>query len=284
MGIILYGKDLKIITKSPDNETVDNWAQDFAKFRAVEEYCFKYVRWRIQQKDIWNWLNSEIPEYERKINEIVTPNTISDNNARQFLISHGSAAQKRVRGAALYCAIADNLAKIALYISENTESWAKDNPLPANDLLDSAELYLKQFVALNVESIQKIANDSNALGEAKLSNFFKLEFPDYLREIISAVELRRRNFPNETVFTLDEMQYTPKNPSFKGYLKECIRELNKRENPKNVLGRIKLYYKIDLMKEQDGKWKVTLLSKDPVTQIEPLGVLSIGVFGTFGNS
>jgi hypothetical protein len=61
--------------------------------------------------------------------------------------------------------------------------------------------------------------------------------------------------------------------------------LSRRKNPDSDLGRIREYFKFDIIKETNSEeWKVTVLDVNPITQIKPLGSLNLAAFGKFGEN
>jgi hypothetical protein len=262
-GIILYygpeisGRPFKKITKKPDQKTEEGWKRAIQEFRAVEEYCISTLRGIIQKDEIWGWLNSPIDGYANTIQDLAK--SIQDSNVADFLVEHGAGAQTRVRGAALYAALADNLAKVAL------------GEYDVTGILDDAGEYLARYVEQNLTSITNICQqwgrEKAVLTKAAFDNL-----PEYMKEIVSAIELHKRLRPERNVITLDGLAYKPGSKGYKTF-NECMVEFSKRKRKDEHIRKFKERFGFEI-KQVGDQWEVTILETKPIEEIAPIGTLA----------
>jgi hypothetical protein len=246
-GILLYANDLTKIMKAPSEETRKAWRHAVQEFRAVEEFAWERLLEIVHSEEVWHWVNLPIDGYTKQVEDIAS--SLLDEKVKSFLREFCSG-QRRTRGAALYAALADNLASIAL------EEYSVDK------ILEDAESYLGEYVQLNLSSVINIAKAWGQEDSVRLSSFYQ-NLSEILKEVVSAIELRKRRFPNETTFTLDYINYKPKSESYKGSFKECIRHLNRRENISGKLTKIRQNFGMDIVRNEENKeWKVVLLKTE----------------------
>lgn len=269
-AIILYGSQFKKVTKKPHPTTIEEWHQAVALFRAVEEFAWDRIQTLVHSKPVWDWLNQPIEGYAGALEGLMEH--VQDDTVRTFVEEHGSGAHSRIRGAALYAAMADHLKDIALDKSDPTQ------------MLEDAEGYLKSYVELNLNSIGVLSKEYAKEMAAQRSTLFS-GLSDYLKEIISAVELWRRSKPAEQMILLQLIPYEPKNKEAYPTLKECIRPLNRLKNPAQTLDLIVKHFGIDIVKDDVGSWKVILRDSEPINEIVPLGTYGqIGQIGQIGQT
>jgi hypothetical protein len=257
IGLICYGKDFQVLTKKPTQQVIDQWTECWRFFRAVEEYAHPEIESIMRAPEIRQWLNEVIPDYESQAT--VDASSIDDDYVRTFLNVHASAAQARVKGAALRGAIIESLPAIAL------------RQTTTQDIIDRANDLLGAVIRLNLESIAKIA----ASWKQEQEEYGKLLFrtlPDYMRDIISAVELwRRQPDRKETQILLTDIPYKPEHYN---YLSQCVSRLTKRKGQAvtDELEKIRKHFAIELT-QKDKAWLVTLLTTEPQPLIQPIGTL-----------
>jgi len=263
-GIIVYSNDFKPIKKKLSEREEREWKENIRLFRAVEEYAWPELRKIIKNKSVEEWLNTPIPGYEERVKDLVL--TVEDDTLKTFFENH-TLAQQRVRAAALYATLVYNLDKIAL------------REYSIEDLLREAEERLKAYVSINLESIATITSSIEEMREYRARSFFH-SLPEYLKHIISAIELYKREVRKEYSgkgqipeelrrIRLDRLPYVPRSETY-NYFSRCISNLKKkRRNLDRVL--LREVFKIDII-PKEGYFEVELLSWRPLP-IEPLGTL-----------
>ena len=264
IGLIVYGTDFTTIEKKLKDDT--EWRRMISLFRALEEYAWKELKKIIEDPRVKEWLLKPIENYAEEIRELTS--FIKDEALKDFLRSHGEAAQHRVRGAALYSVLALNLDKIAL------------KEYSIEKLLREAEERLKIYVEINLQSIANIANDAVKIQEHGVKAFFE-SLPEYLREIISAVELYKRRI-HERILNQEKVQdeelevfvndipYLPEKSTYNPISKAVWLARNRGTLRKHTK-RIKKYFGFELTEEYN-----TLIAKiydHTPAPIEPLGTL-----------
>jgi hypothetical protein len=266
-GWIVYG-NFKKVTKKPRNEDLEQWQRCILLYKAVEEYARHRIKALIDSDEVRNWLNQPIDAYEEQAQAHLE--TIDDDRVIDFLVEHATGAQVRVRGAALFAAIADSMDKIAL------------DELTAESLVEQAEDILADVVRINIESIGRIAANWVAESKSHAELVFKNLAP-YMKLIVSAIELWHRQYPDVTEFYLNQIPYEPPNDeAYKTYthLSKAGNRLSKRREKAKavVLNELKEEFGIELVEEEGRDWLVHLQSPEPCTAITPVGTL------TFPNS
>ena len=141
--------------------------------------------------------------------------------------------------------------------------------------MEEAEELLSEFVDLNLDSIEAIAKSFEEEISERIKRFFESpRTPKYLREIISAVELYRREILPKVEdgdrIRLAEIPYIPEEYD---YLSECIDRLKRRKNLENLNLKLRDLLKIELERKDDGIY-VRILDPQPCEHIQPLGRLS----------
>ena len=257
IALIAYGNDYARVTTKPSPEILNEWHEAVSLFRAVEEYSQSSLKRIIKSSKVWQWLNQPLEKYTAQVNDLITG--ISSETARTFLEEHAAGSQVRIRGAALYATLVDNLAHIAL------------NTYDINEILELADEYLPDYISINLNSIGTLSKEyEKELSYRKETVFNGL--PDYLKEIVSAIELFRRSNPTEQSVIISSIKYKPKSEAYPT-LNECLRMLTRRrnrENLQNTFEKIKALFAIDIV-DKDGVWVATLLSPHPIDEIQILG-------------
>ncbi len=257
-GVFLYGSDFLRVTRKIAKADEAAWKEKIEEYRAIEEYAWPRIQEIMHSKAIWGWVNSPIDGYEDNVGQILE--SVQDETVQELLSEHAKGGQARIRGAAVYAAFVDHLKAIAL--DEFDEAA----------FLEDAEELLRRFVANNVQSIGKLCAEYAKQVTAQRAMAFKT-LPDYLQEIVSAVELWRRRKPAELTFNnLASLLYVPKSASYKT-LNECLRKLSGRKTTDDLLEDVKRHFEIDLVKLEGKGWKCTLLKSEEVPEITPLGTL-----------
>jgi hypothetical protein len=259
-AIICYGTDFKKIQHKPSREELAQWKKNIQLFRAVEEHAESQLKVIVESDRVAAWLNKQIPDYDLQVQ--VHADTIEDENVRGFVVEHATGAQVRVRAAALYAAMVDLLDKIALEECE-TET-----------LLNHAEDILSEIVMLNVSSIAKIAANWNVESADYAKTVFR-NLPAYLKEIVSAIELWHRKYPDSTEIAVNQIPYQPSDGTYT-HLSKCLDRLRKRtaKGRGQAVQEVQTYFGIQLLEKPNYGWLVSYLHPEPNLAIEPLGKLT----------
>jgi len=213
LGIIAYSRDYTVIKTRSTEQSLGMWRDASRFFRAVEQHAKKNLVKIMEDSRIWNFIMQPIPGYADRFREIASQ--IYDASVRTFLLEHSEAGQSRVRCAALQASLVDNLRDIALGRHD------------VGGILEHAEEYLNDYVQINIESAANLARNL----ENELAFFAKAWFentPDYLKEIIYAVEEQRRQGILGNTFYLNTVEYKPRSPSYQ-YLSQCTTNLLQRK-------------------------------------------------------
>jgi ribosomal protein L40E len=281
IAIIIYGNDFKRIETKPSEEDLKEWSGKVSLFRAVEEYCRKTLIEMVNGREVWGWLNKPIVGYSESIKKIVEEADLKDENVRDFLLEH-TAAQTRIRAAALYAVLADRLDKIALGDFELSE------------LLEEAEDRLLTYIRINLDSITNIAKAWKVVEEVRVETYFK-NAPDYMKEIVCACILHKKANPSVISVALDEIPYKPEKYA---YLSKCIDRLKKRvyNSEEKRLDAEKLNDEVNTQLRpifnfqiviRDGGFAVEYLGDLPksVEKVKPIGRYMENIqFSAFSNS
>jgi len=209
-GILCYGIDYKVITTRSTQASMDLWAESSTFFRAIEEYARPEMIKIYRSDELWAYLQKEIPGYYEQFQEIA--HSVHDFTIRTFLLEHGKAGQSRVRAAAFNASLIDHLNEIAL----GNYSIA--------DIVDHAdEVILPAIIQINLESanniVKTLGNEKLLLAEAYLRSV-----PDYMREIIYAVERARQEQHLFSVFLFSTLEYAPICSAYQT-LNQCVKKL-----------------------------------------------------------
>lgn len=258
LAIILYATDVRRITVKPKPEELEEWSDKIRLFRAIEEYARNKLIEIVHESRVWSWLNQPIKGYEDIINEVVAD--MEDSPVKELILEHAAGAHARIRGAALYSTLAENLDLIAL------------NQYSIIDILDEAEEKLETYLNINIESFRNIASAWQTEFESMAAFYFN-NLPDYLKEIISAIEWVRRKKQdlirdNPSI----PISYIPYQPEKYEYLSKAINKLNKLKR-RDKLDKIEEYFKIKIIKNDRGEWIAEILDPNPAFYINPIGKL-----------
>ena len=258
---MLFAKDVDKITIKPSPSEKREWSDKIKFFRAVEDYCHGRLLNIIHNDKVWSWLNKPIEKYEDMVKSIVED--LEESKIKDFILEHAAGSHGRIRGAALYSTLVDNLDKIAL------------NEFDVDELILEADEKLQTYLDINIESFRNLAVDwRKEMGET--ISFYYANLPTYLKEIVSAVELLRRNKPeyvkNNPTVKLREIPYQPENYQ---YLSKAIDRLKKLKK-KDRLNDLMEYFKVKIMRDSKGEWIAEILDVNPIQYINPLGKLVNG--------
>jgi hypothetical protein len=215
----------------------------------------------MRSKAVWYWVNLEIAGYQVRMAQIAKG--CNDDTIRTFFTEHGKAGQSRVRAAALQVSLVDYLKDIALGRAD------------VRAILDHAEEVLPGFTRLNLESALNISQN---VGDEKrfYAEHWLETSPEYLKEIVYAVEYVRRSGILGNMFDLgqlvDDLKYVPQSYS---HISKCIYKLLKRKSgivEFNQRCRENFGFSF---KPEGNQLRIILESRKPVTWIRIPGIDSV---------
>jgi len=213
-GILIYGTDYTVITTKSAPASLDRWREQAAFFRAIEEVARPALKEIMGSQEVWDWVNQEIPGYAERMERIAKGSVVA--SLRVFFREHGRAGQSRVRAAALQVSLVDHLKDIAL----------GRHSIP--EIISDAEEALHSFTRINLESVLNIVQ--NIQDERRFMAEHWLEMcPDYMKEIVYAVEYARRSKVLTPVFDLATIDYRPAAKGYDGQITKCIYKLVNRK-------------------------------------------------------
>jgi len=249
LGIIAYSRDYNIIKTRSTEQSLSMWREASSFFRAVEQHAKKKLEKIMEDPKIWDFIMKPIPGYAEKIREAT--NQIYDAVVRTFLIEHSQAGQSRVRCAALQASLVDNLRDIALERHS------------VEIILEHAEEYLNDYAQINIESSGNLARSL----EDELAFYAKAWFentPDYLKEIIYAVNEQRWQGILGNTFYLNTVEYKPHSPSYQ-YLSQCaIRLLQRKRGIADLNNGCRKYFNF-CFEPEEKEIKIILLDTKPTS-------------------
>jgi len=231
-SIILFSTNLKTIQNKMTIQEEEEWKNAFTIFRAIEEYASENILKILRDQKVLEWLHKPIPGYREAIYKATE--TLKDIDLANFFIAH-SEAQHRVRASALYSAIALLLDKIAL------------NKFSIEEIIEEAEELLNDFIEINLESIKELSQQYEELRIESAKTYFE-NLPDYLKEIVSAILLYRKEKPNEVKIKLETIPYDPENKEAYPYFSKCIDLLKRRKKLENLNRKLRDYFGFQIIK------------------------------------
>lgn len=259
-GVLIYGDDYKVLTSRSTPDSMDAWRHQNIFFRAIEESARPKLAEILRSKEVWTWINQEIPGYQQRMTRIAKG--CNDDTIRVFFTEHGKAGQSRVRSAALQVSLVDYLKDIALGKAD------------VEAIIEHAEEILPEFTRLNLESA--LAISQNIKNEKRFYSEHWLEgSQEYLKEIVYAVEYARRSGILGTTFDLgkivDDLGYKSANKSYP-YISMSISKLLKRKRGIAEFNqRCREHFGFSF-NPTGNKLEVTLESREPLEWIHIPGV------------
>jgi predicted transcriptional regulator len=261
-GIILYDKQAKIIkTREKELEKVRELVQ---LLRAIEEYCRPELIKIIKSEKVWDWLNEKNEEYMQQARKVLDESNVENEKLRMFLLEFISNSGSHTRGGALRIALLMNLDKIAL------------KEYDVDEILSEAEEYVSEILEINFSSIARILAGYKETRLETTARLFDI-MPQYLREIVSAVELWKRSLSDEEkqkisvpyTIALKSLDYTPSN----GVHFSKVLELARRSNPERFNEKLHEYFNMEIKRLDKNELQATIFSLEPLEKISPLGKL-----------
>lgn len=260
-GIILFATNLETIRGSDrmSVEELEEWKRSFTLLRAVEEYAEPKLRQLLRNPKVVEWLHQPIKGYRETLYSAVQE--VDDHGIAAFFEAHAEA-EHRVRGAALHAAIALLLDKIAL------------DKISVDELLEEADELLSEYVNINLQSTADLCSMWDKLRTEQAKTFFE-NLSDYMQEIVGACILYKREKPETTTITLDQIPYQPKNYD---YFSKCIDRLKRRKTLQALNETLRNFYGFQLV-QTDGSFTVEYFENpQPPEDLKPLGFLNFSNF------
>ncbi len=264
IGILLYDENLSRPNYASD-KVLEEWKKAITFFRAVEDTARKTLLQIIKDQVIIEWIQQPIKNYGETVTQMTS--SLQDNNLRGFFREHGNAGQHRVRGAALFVALTENLDLIAL------------NEYSLPEIIRQAEEYVNEFVALNLSSIHNIVAGYDEISSHIVKGVFD-SLPYYQKCIISPIELWRREKPVSSVLSLNELKNTWTNEEGE-YLSKHIDTLKRHPNSLQRLNKVSQTHFGFSIYPRSPNYEIHFETLDPCYHIEPLGTLNISTISRF---
>lgn len=258
IALILYipQKDdkLKQISKKLSKEDEEQLQALVELFRLVEEYARPKIDRIIEEA--WSWINEPMPWYENEVLKVVSQLEEAPQNVIEFLKAHVYSTS-RIRAAALFIAIAENLNKIALEdVSEEL----------VEQLLEEAQETLGKLAEINLESIKNISNSLSEELETAASIFYETA-PEYFKVILEACVAFKQKNPDADKVQVTEIQYETKVQKYQ-YLSQAVDRL-KRVTKTELLEGARRLFGIDFV-FQEGQLFAYFVNQN-YTKIKPRG-------------
>ena len=272
-GIIIYGNDYNVIDTRSSEESMNQWKTASSFFRAVEEYAKDELDKIYQTSEIWVYLNREIEGYKEQVHQLTRG--IENQTVRTFIMEHGGSGQIRLRAAALSASIVEHLDIIALKRYTVTE------------LITYAEETLSEFVQLNLQSIRNMIKSLDEEEQFFANSWIKTA-PDYMKEIIYAVEVQRRKGILGQSFMINGIEYKPSIETYT-HISQCVQKLLKRKSGMTVYEDSCRRLFGFLIKPRGKDLEIILLNSEPMRFLDlpvlpDLPIYPIGESDTVGSN
>jgi len=260
-GIILFATNLKTI-RGKEKMTIqelEEWKRSFTLFRAVEEYAEPKLRKIIRDPKVAEWLHQPIKGYRETIYNATQE--LEDYNLAAFFEAHAEA-EHRVRGAALHAAVALLLDRIAL------------DKVTVDEILEEAEDLLSEYVDINLQSIADLCRMWDRLRTDQAKAFFE-SLSDYMKEIVSACILYKREKPETTTVKLSDIPYQPESYD---YFSKCIDRLKRRKRIQSLNETLRNFYGFQLVQSNSDFTVEYFENPKPPEDLKPIGFLNFSNF------
>lgn len=252
IGIFVYGQ-YDVIKTNSTTESLNAWKDCSTFFRAVEEYVKPELEKLYANPKLWDWLNIPIDGYYNQIYEIVGDQ--QDRVIKTLFLTHAESGQRRVKASAFNGSVVDHLQEILKgdYTIESIIQHAEETILP-------------ELITINLESMNNIVRSIVDENKLLLDAYINTQ-PDYMKEIIYAVEYARRSQIIEKVFMLSSIDYKPRISS-NDYLSQCIEKLLRRKKGISEFNsNTTRFFGFSFEPFGTGDLKITLIKKEPFTDI-----------------
>lgn len=197
-GIIIYGKDYgTVVIKKPVSDV--EWKDNVQKFRSIEEYVLPLINGIFKDKAVFNWLEKPLSDYEERGKELIEG--IKDEGVKDFLITHFELGYRHLKGAALNSAIIDVIPRLV-----KVKVTGKEDNFLIIELLGKAEGYLKEIIAINLESVANMAS-----AEGDIADIIFEQLPKYIQELTYAAgEYRKKGLRSREILVNNLDSYSLK--------------------------------------------------------------------------
>ena len=248
-GIIAYSNDYAVIETKSTSQSLGWWKESSTFFRAVEEYIKDKIYAVYHDEKLWDFLNRPIVGYKDRLKKI--SERCNDSTIRRFLIEHGAAGQSRVRSAAFNASLVDHLQELFIdeFKIEDVFQHAEENLLP-------------QLIQINIESANNIVKTIGAETDLFREMYMDAS-PDYMKEIIIAVEYMRRNVVNNTVFLLSTTDYKPTTSGYQN-IGQCMKKLIKKKRGVAQFNKMTSTWFNFNFEPVDNDLKITIFDMTPI--------------------
>jgi hypothetical protein len=269
IALILYispeqVKDFKKISSKLSKEEEEEWRALVSLFRMVEEYAKPKIERIISLA--WPWLNERMEFYEKDILDILAKYEGElTENVYDFFRAHVYATT-RIRAAALFISIANNLDKIAL--EENVESLL-------DEILEEAEEVLPKLININKKSVLALTRSLTNELESAAKTFYEVA-PEYFQAILEASEVYRRSEPSAIGSQINVAQI-PYTPTKYEYLSKACDRVLRRKKKEELFEEAKHYFNLEYFTQNNNLF---VLFHEPTPYckvIKPEGSLTNGL-------
>jgi len=260
-GIILFATDLKTIRgkEKMSVQELEEWERSFTLFRAVEEFADPKLKQIIRDPKVTEWLHQPIKGYRETIYNATQE--LDDYNLAAFFEAHAEA-EHRVRGAAFHAACANLLDRIAL------------DKITVEEILEEAEDLLSEYVDINLQSIVDLCSMWDRLRTDQAKAYFA-NLSDYMKEIVSACILYKREKPETTTVKLSDIPYQPESYN---YFSKCIDRLKRRKRIRSLNETLRNFYGFQLV-QNDSDFSVEYFENPrPPEDLKLIGFLNFSNF------
>lgn len=251
-GIIAYDTKYSIIKTKLTSQSLMWWKDTSTFFRAIEQYLRKHIAAVYRDPKLWDYLNKDIPGYATQIK--ILADACTDSTIKTFLMAHGEAGQTRVRAAAFNASLVDHLPEL------------KQDTFRIEDVIEHAEEdLLPQIISINMESANNIVNTIIEEKEL-LRNVYLRSTPDYMREIVYAVEYMKHQGAISDVFMLSTTDYKPSASTYAN-IGQCMRKLIKRKKGITTFNKMVSRLFNFTFEPLETDLKITITNMKPVIQM-----------------
>jgi len=259
-GIIVYGDSYKQIPPSKYDE--QEWKKYHELYKALEEYAYPSLKEIYNHEKIKTWLNKAIPYYYDTILTLI--DKIYDSEVRDFIRTHSENSYRHLRGGALKCALVDHLPELIF------SQQLKENIPEAlvNKIIEDSENYLKQLIAINVESVGNMTQLLES--EQQVSKIIYQSLPNYIKEIILTVKnykkiTRKEDIPPSINLTNLGSVMTKK---YYSYISEVIKMLDRIHDISKYGNYLDKYFGFTIREMGANDYIIEFTNKEKEIQIE----------------
>lgn len=222
-GIIIYGKDYGKVKIKKSVSDVE-WKDNVQKFRSIEEYILPLINEIFKDETVFNWLEEPLADYEERGKSLIEGKNrkgkqvkegITDEGVKDFLTTHFESGYRHIKGAALSSAIIDFVPRLV-----KVKVTGEEDNLLIMELLAKAEGYLKEIIAINLESVANMAS-----AEENIRDIIFEQLPKYLQELVGAsIGYRNRGLKSREMLVSNLDNYSSK--QYFQYMSQVVNALD----------------------------------------------------------